>query len=158
MKKVFLFSLLIVLSWSIFGQEPNSGSTEPEITKWMLYLWCLAGCVLQEFIYWFELKHEIAKGNIPPALTSRGYWIITLLAIAIFSVASYFYFLYGEQGTANFFTTAVFAAGFARLFKGAVANVQAPEPPVEPANAQASPQPKKQDFTRKFSVKDYLMR
>lgn len=142
MKKM-LIPIFLLLAVRLFAQDNDPGG---EISSYMLFLWCLIGCVLQEFLYWFELRHEIAKGNIPPALKSKTYWIITILAIALFSVASFLYFHYGENGSPNFFTTAVFAAGFSRLFKSAVATVQVPGTT------------DRKIFTRGFSFKDYLLR
>ncbi|MEH6407139.1 MAG: hypothetical protein V7767_07650 [Leeuwenhoekiella sp.] len=89
--------------------------------NWPVLIAATAGCVLQEFIYWFELRHEIAKGEIPPELKSKPYWIITISSVVIFSIGAYCYFIFSEnQANLNFFTIAIFSAGFPRLFKGAV--------------------------------------
>jgi hypothetical protein len=148
MKKTLFISIALLLSLIVFGQDEGTNVELRNISNCMLYLWCLAGCILQEFIYWFELRYEIAKGNIPSVLKSSVYWIITLLAIAIFSSCSYLYFLYGEQEVPNFFTTAVFSAGFARIFKGAVTSLGQP---------QVQPQEQARIHSRSFSLKDYLM-
>lgn len=146
MKKIIATTFLLLFTIIIYGQEEENHIVP--VSNTALYLWCLGGCILQEFIYWFELKHEIAAGNLPPALNSTAYWIITLLAISLFSGSSYLYFLYGEQGAPNFFTTAVFSAGFARLFKGAVSNAAQP--------VLQNPENKTR-FSKGFSIKNYLM-
>lgn len=125
----------------------------------MILISCIAGCILQEFIYWFELRHEIANGKIPVELNSKGYWILTIASVILFSAASYFYFIYGEGGSPNFITIALFAAGFPRLFKGAVSNVQplqvnltGPAAKSQPHFTEEAPSEK-----RSFNLKDYFM-
>ncbi len=110
----------------------------------------LAGCLLHEFIYWFELRHEIAKGKIPPELNSRPYWIITILSVIIFSLGAYCYFIFSEdQANLNFFTIAIFSAGFPRLFKGAVQQIGNPNPHNRKSILSEN--------SRSFTLKDFFM-
>jgi hypothetical protein len=115
-----------------------------------IFIYSLLGCILQEFIYWFELRDELAAGSIPVELNSKIYWIITILSVLFFSLGSYYYFTtIPGQSTANFFTIAVFAAGFPRLFKGAVQQVTLPAATPKSGLVPVA--------KREFTLRDYFM-
>ena len=144
-KITFLTLVFIMIALTAFCQQEQ---TKPVPTS-NIFIFSFLGCIIQEFIYWFELRNDIAKGNIPVELNSSAYWIITTISILIFSTASFFYFS-TIQSEVNFFTIAVFAAGFPRLFKGAVQQL----------GNQAMPQlpiTKKLVEKRKMKIRDYLM-
>ena len=120
--------------------------------NWPIFIAAIAGCVLQEFIYWFELRHTIAQGEIPPELNSRPYWVITISSIVVFSIGAYCYFIFSEdQENLNFFTVAIFSAGFPRLFKGAVQQLGNPKARGHDRNEIIAAQ--KRDFT----IQDFFM-
>ncbi|MDT7829118.1 hypothetical protein RQM65_10620 [Pricia sp. S334] len=127
-----LWLTLVILPWIVRGQpELNSDAGESFTWNWSLYAFCLMGCILQEVIYWYELRHDIAKSDLPIKLFSKTYWTITIIAVLFFSIASYFYFaeyagLTFQNLTKEFFTVIVFSAGFPRLFKSAVTAVKSP--------------------------------
>lgn len=132
-------------------QETMGRSSGAFPIDWYILISAFSGCMIQEFIYWFELRHQIARGYIPPELTSAPYWIITICSMIVFSFGSYFYFTLSEnRAELNFFTIAIFSAGFPRLFKGAVQQLGTTSQ--KGGNKTFTAQPE-----RKFSLKDYLM-
>ena len=144
-RNILLLAAVLIAPIMLIAQET---SIQPETAfeiNWKLYAYCFIGCFLQEFIYWFELRNDIAKTGIPVELKSKTCLLITLVAILIFSVGSYFYFLSRESAD-EFFTVAVFAAGFPRLFKSAVYQLRPPR--VAPDARLQSPS---------FGIKNYLM-
>ncbi|WP_424494150.1 hypothetical protein [Salinimicrobium sp. GXAS 041] len=120
--------------------------------NWYVLISAVSGCLLQEFIYWFELRHQIARGEVPPELNSTAYWVITCSSVIIFSLGSYFYFTISEnQEDLSFFTIAIFSAGFPRLFKGAVQQLGTPKPSRNDNKSFIS------ESKNNFGVKKYLM-
>lgn len=142
----------VFLALTFYMIQEAAGNTSGLFpVNWYILISAFSGCMIQEFIYWFELRHQIARGNIPPELTSGPYWMITLCSIVVFSLGSYFYFTFSEdQANLNFFTIAIFSAGFPRLFKGAVQQLGASPKPVRHKTFAAEPE-------REFKLKDYLM-
>jgi hypothetical protein len=148
--KTLLFYLLVFVPLITFCQTdtiPDTGIDPSKRIDWDIYLYCLMGCILQEFLYWFELRNSLAAGTYPKELKSKLYWIITFIGIILFSIASYWYFTTATgDKVKSFFTIAVFAGGFPRLFKGAV---QALNPPSGSSG--------KNLINREFTIKDYFM-
>ncbi|GHA35228.1 hypothetical protein GCM10007103_15970 [Salinimicrobium marinum] len=150
MKEVLVFTDLIFFP-AFWILEVLGGPAGIFPVNWYILISAVTGCVIQEFIYWFELRHQIARGQAPPELTSTPYWIITICSILVFSLGSYFYFALNEnRADLNFFTIAIFSAGFPRLFKGAVQQLGAT--PEKSRNKTFTAEPE-----RKFGIKDYLM-
>lgn len=155
MRLAIYFLIVIIPSLIIAQSDPHSAVVN---SKSIPYYYCLFGCVIQEVIYWFELRKNIAQGEIPPTLNSKGYWIITILSIFMFSIGSYLYFKSTDQEGINFMTVAVFSAGFPRLFKAAVSSVKMPEDESDPEDEKEEP-PKalNNNMSRAFGLKDYFM-
>lgn len=150
-----LFNLLLVPLFTQSFFFRIIGQVDANVFDGNLLLWCFMGCIFQEVIYWYELKKEISNDHIPPNLTSRLYWIITIISIATFTLGSYLYFLNSDQSNPSFLTVAVFAGGFARIFKSAVSNVASQGQAASPRQ----PVPSNITYTaqRKFNIKDYLL-
>ncbi|NVJ47741.1 MAG: hypothetical protein HWE07_11460 [Cytophagia bacterium] len=150
-REIFLCFLILIVSTHLFGQGENNiihseGSFEFFDTK--IFIAALAGCLVQECIYWFELRNEIAKGNIPISLKSGAYWVISLISFLFFSYGSVLYFVNLDSET-NAFTVAIFAAGFPRVFKGMVSSIVNNPPEMVAESRQ---------IKRKFTVQDYFFR
>ncbi len=147
---IFLSCAILIRLFSLI--QENLQETGSFSINWYILISAVSGCLLQEFIYWFELRHQIARGEIPPELNSKPYWIITCSSIVIFSLGSYFYFTLSEDlANLNFFTVAIFSAGFPRLFKGAVQQLGTPETSKN-GNKSIIPESK-----GNFGLRQYLM-
>lgn len=150
MKELLVFADLLFFP-AFWIQELSEEPAGIFPVNWYILISAMTGCIIQEFIYWFELRHQIARGQTPPELTSTPYWIITISSILVFSVGSYFYFALSEnKADLNFFTIAIFSAGFPRLFKGAVQQLGVT--PENKPNKTFTTEPE-----RKFGIRDYLM-
>lgn len=151
-KHVFLTLSIVIFALPLIAQVDSTGTVsddKPNMSNITMFVSALLGCAMQEFIYWFELKNDIAKGNIPDELNSKAYWLILAIALIIFPASTYLYFTTFESNP-NFFTVAVFAAGFPRLFKGAVQQLGNTDLAADRSERSvASPQ--------KFRLQDYLM-
>ncbi|RKN08825.1 hypothetical protein D7036_05385 [Aquimarina sp. BL5] len=125
--KTILTLGVLCMGYAAFGQgEADTPALEiGNIWNWNILMAAFIGCFLQEFIYWFELRSDIAKGNFPAELSSKAYWVITIIAVIIFSTASFLYFTMLDTDS-DFLTIAIFSAGFPRIFKSLVAKVKAP--------------------------------
>jgi len=167
MKTIILFSLAFITTSYLSAQTNTNDATSAMNWNWVLLAPCFLGIALQEVIYWYELRHDIAKGNKPVELYSQSYWIITIVGIVAFSTASFLYFSFMDPN-ANFLTIAGFSAAAPRFFKSIFANFKSPEstsPPPTPQiqetrnvpNFDQIPPAKHIQTKRTLTLNDYLM-
>ncbi|PAM94748.1 hypothetical protein B4N84_11055, partial [Flavobacterium sp. IR1] len=96
MKEMLIGGIYILIFSSVI-QEVSGEPAGIFPVNWYILISAMTGCIVQEFIYWFELRHQIARGQAPPELTSTPYWIITISSILVFSLGAYFYFALNEN-------------------------------------------------------------
>lgn len=146
---LFLFSFCFLLCFELFGQQsaPNSKEENFILFELPIFIAAIIGCFVQESIYWFELRTEIAKGNLPVSLKSTGYWVISLISFLFFSFGTMLYFV-NLDSNPNGFTVAIFAAGFPRVFKGMVSSIANKNLPLQ----------EKQFETKGFSLRNYFFK
>jgi hypothetical protein len=79
----------------------------------------LFGAVMQELIYWYQLRTKLKQIEYRELITSKAYWLVTALMILVGPVGVIVWF-YGNEGALTARDYALFGAAFPLVFKAGV--------------------------------------